>query len=145
MSTKRQNLPGIIEIRCINKYSLEPNILHRSFAGLPIGIFTDQTTAIDFVDVAEIELKTTEDNHRHVEEANLKFLAAELSEEISNPDNRFLARQAGGQWYLMGYRESLAPESKTTQKIAKPSGDASAYEVEISFKDIKALIPVNVF
>lgn len=145
MSTKRQNLPGIIEIRCINKYSLEPNILHRSFAGLPIGIFTDQTTAIDFVDVAEIELKTTEDNHRHVEEANLKFLAAGLSEEISNPDNRFLARQAGGQWYLMGYRESLPPESKTTQKIAKPSGDTTAFEVEISFKDIKALVPVNVF
>lgn len=145
MSTKRQNLPGIIEIRCIDKYSLEPNILHRSRAGLPIGMFTDQTTTLDFVDVAEIELRTTEDNHRHVEEANLKFRAAELSDEISNPDNRFLARQAGGQWYLLGYRESLAPESKTTQKIAKPSGDVTAYDVEISFKDIKALVTVNLF
>ena len=143
MATKSINLPGIVEVRYLNRFELSPHILERAIAGLKIVVLTEHTTKVNLVDTAEMTIKTIEDNHQHTEEVSVKsHIAGIIPQDILDPQNRWLCKTASGQWWLIGSRESKNPAVKLTRSSLPPSAAASDVAVEITYSHLKAAVEI---
>lgn len=134
----RQSLPGIIFLGYVQKDRLQRQIMQKSLAGLPVGIFTD-ITLINFIGAPQCESQNDYDNNGRIEQTTLTFVTCD-----SIPTHEHLAfviTDANGQSYIIGQRERPYPIIKIKENTGTPGGDTNAKTVEVTLYAHRSLVP----
>lgn len=139
MKQQCTSLPGIVEIRWLDATLLSPNLEPKHLAGLPIAVLTEGTP-LTLHGEPQCQAVEEHDNNGRVEKATLTFLTTD-----SVPRRRevaWVARQATGQWWLIGTAEPRYPTVKVSYNTGLPSGERAVSTVEVTHQATKALLPV---
>ena len=140
MRTSCNSLPGISEVRYINCGNLLPYLVEKVAAGAPIAVERDKTQVVNVWGNPTCTAEAKDSNNGRAETVTLEF--ATLS-KVPAVGVAFLVRQASGQWFLIGSRET-APVVSINYNTGEMAGDASVYRVSVQFTAYKALLPVAV-
>lgn len=134
------SLPGIYKIGKVPTANIPINIVSKCMAGIPVGLFCSVEN-ITFYGEATCEMVSEAENNGYSEKTTLKFRTSEL---ISTTERvAFVVDCASDERFLIGSREHPYPVVKITKSTGSPSGDASCYEVEVTFTSVKSLIPIK--
>lgn len=141
MALKCNNMPGIVEVRWIKMNKLSPNMEAKALAGLPLAVLED-SYIIHLVCAATCVCESEHDNNGRSSKAVLTFSTTDALP--NDPDVAWLARQANGQWWLIGTAERPSPTVKINQSAGSPDGEPAVKSVEITHQGVISMIPVAV-
>lgn len=133
-----QSLPGIKFIGYVSSDNLQREMMNKSLAGLPVGIFTD-ITPICYAGVPTCIAESTYNNNGRIEQTTLRFKTL-----YNLPTSRhiaFVVTDCNGQSYIIGQREKPRPIVKITRDTGTPNGDPAVCSVEVTLYAQKSLIP----
>jgi len=133
----RQSLPGIMTLGYVERKKLQKQMMHKSLAGLLVGVFTD-ITSIDFVGVPTCETESDYDNNGRIEKATLRF-ATNDSIPIYK-DLAFVMKDCNGQSWVLGTREMPRPIVKVGHSTGTPGSDVNIWNFEVTLYSHRALI-----
>ena len=140
METSCHNLPGISEVRFIPLKYLQPYIVEKVAAGVPVAVERDRSTLIRVFGNPSCITEATDSNNGRIETATLKL---QTLAKVPSVGVAFLVRQASGQWFLLGSSEK-PPVVSVNYNTGEMSGEAAVNSVTVTFTALKALIPVAV-
>jgi len=136
-----QSLPGIKFIGFVESDKLQREIMLKTLANLPVGIFTD-ITPIEFCGVPTCEAESTYKNNGRIEQTTLRFKTLDVL-----PTSRhiaFIVTDCNNRSYVIGQREKPRPIVKVTRDTGTPDGDPAVCSVEVLLYAQKSLIPCNI-
>lgn len=136
-----QSLPGIFKIGFLECSKLSPQLAMKSISGIPIAVLTDIVN-VQFSGEPTCEAVSDNDNNGRIEKTTLKFTTTQ-NLTVDKPV-AFVVQCVNGKKYLIGSKEPPYPILKITNDTGKPSGNVSAYSVEITHSAIKSLLLVAV-
>lgn len=132
-------LPGIRSVGFTDCEGLPSNVALRSIARMDVPLLVAVET-VDFFGEPQCECRTERDGAEVTQSATLKFrTSAEL------PSWRrlaFVVEDVSGRKFLIGAHERPYPQVNVTASTGLPSGDAAGFEVEVTHKAIRTLIPL---
>ena len=133
-----QSLPGIKFIGYVDTDKLHREMMNKSLAGLPVGIFTD-INPIGFAGVPTCEAVSTYNNNGRIEQTTLRFKTTDdlpTSRHIA-----FVVTDCNNQSYIIGQREKPRPIVNITRNTGTPDGDPAVCSVEVTLYAQRSLIP----
>ena len=136
-----QSLPGIKFIGYVPCNLLQREMMYKSLAGLPVGVFTD-ITPIAFCGVPTCEAVSTYNKNGRVEQTSLRFKTT-----CDLPATRhiaFVVTDCNNQSYVIGQHEKPRPIVKVTRNTGTPDGDPAVCSVEVTLYAQRSLIPCEV-
>ena len=132
-----QSLPGIKFVGYVDCDKLQREMMYKSLAGIPVGVFTD-ITPIAFCGVPTCDAVANYNSNGRVEQTTLKFKTLDVL-----PTTRhiaFVVTDCNGKSYIIGQHEKPRPIVKVTKNTGTPDGDPSVLSVEVTFTAEKSLI-----
>ena len=136
-----QSLPGIKFIGYVPSDFLQREMMYKSLAGLPVGVFTD-VTPISFVGVPTCTAESTYGNNGRVEQTVLRFKT--LDDLPTSRHIAFVVTDCNNQSYIIGQREKPRPIVKATCDTGTPDGDPAVCSVEVTLYAQRSLIPCSI-
>ena len=133
-----QSLPGIKFVGYVDSDNLQREMMYKSLAGIPVGIFTD-IVPIRFVGIPTCEAVSTYNSNGRIEQTTLRFKT--LDALTATRHVAFVVTDCNGQSYVIGQHEKPRPIVKVTKNTGTPDGDPSALSVEVTLYAQKSLIP----
>ena len=136
-----QSLPGIKFVGYVDCDKLQREMMYKSLAGIPVGIFTD-ITPIVFCGVPTCEAVSNYNSNGRVEQTTLKFKTLDTM-----PTSRhiaFVVTDCNGKSYVVGQHEPPRPIVKITKNTGTPDGDPSVLAVEVTLSAPQSLIPIRI-
>ena len=141
MMKQTQSLPGIKFIGYVPSDFLQREMMYKSLAGLPVGVFTD-ITPIGFVGVPTCEAVSNYSNNGRIEQVTLRFKT--LDELPTYRHVAFVVTDCNGQSFIIGQREKPRPIVKITRDTETPNGDPAVATVEVTLYAQRSLIPCSI-
>ena len=133
-----QSLPGIKFVGFVETDKLQREIMNKSLAGLPVGIFTD-ITPIAFCGVPTCNAESIYNNNGRIEQTTLRFKT--LDDMPTSRHIAFVVTDCNNRSYIIGQREKPRPIVKVTRDTGTPNGDPAVCTVEVTLYAQKSLIP----
>lgn len=136
-----QSLPGIKFIGYVPSDFLQREMMYKSLAGLPVGIFTD-ITPIGFVGVPTCTAESNYGNNGRIEQTTLRFKTLDTL-----PKSRhiaFIVTDCNNVSYVIGQHEKPRPIVKVTRDTGTPNGDPAVCSVEVTLYAQRSLIPCSI-
>ena len=135
------SLPSVKFIGYVQSDFLQREMMYKSLAGLPVGIFTD-VTPIAFVGVPTCTAESTYGNNGTVEQTTLRFKT--LDKLPTSRHIAFVVTDCNNQSYVIGQHEKPRPIVKLTFDTGMPNGDPAVCSVEVTLYAKKSLIPCDI-
>lgn len=134
----KQSLPSLLSIAYLPCSLLEPDVLEKYLAGIPIGVFAAVTPVEHFSD-SSCEAEAEYNNGVTYEKTTLKFKTTD--ELPCSQDIAFVVKDVNGQAYLIGHQEKPFPMVGVTKTIDQ---DTNIHDVKVEFSARKSLVPCSI-